>query len=335
MIYKKANAVRCLPAAALTGLLAITGCSSTNPVSDQEPIPPQALQAGYLTRTYGPYPTLDSGKAAQADAALLYVPVFLGHATLASESVQNTDGSVTIFGGVGDHTNGQVASATSAANSAGFTGVAFGGGAYFEATLKFDGWQGAAADPNATSTGWPAFWSLSLEHLLNNGADQWPGQVRGFQHFGEIDFLEYNIAFDEKTDEVYSGSIHEFYGYPNQTCAPAMFCDVQNSYSSKILKVPGNTDFSAYHTYGMLWVPATESEDGFIQWYFDAAPIGHPITWAQFTQQPPSLTAADMDFGIVDLQHLVVILGTGVRYPMTVSAVSVWQKSSASNLVVH
>jgi hypothetical protein len=315
------------------GMLATTSCSTSNPLSAQETVPTQALQAGYVIRTYGPSPTLETSKANYPGVAFFYPPSFLGQSEPASASQQNADGTITLPGRAGDTTNGQVASATSARNMAGFVGIAFGGGGYFEATLKFDGWQGAATDPNSTSMGWPSFWSLSLEHLLGSDADQWPGQVSGYQHFGEIDFLEYNLASAQKTDEVYSGSIHDFYGLPNVTCAPAMYCEVQNTYASKILNVPANTDFSAYHNYGMIWVPATDSGDGYVQWYFDDEPIGQPVTWAQFSQQSPNLTSVDMDFGIIDLQHFVVILGTGVRYPMTVSAVSVWQKSSASNLV--
>jgi len=100
-----------------------------------------------------------------------------------------------------------------------------------------------------------------------------------------------------------------------------------------LFTIAWNTHFSAYHTYGLLWVPAIATTNGYIQYYFDGEPVGQPITWAQFTNESPASTPADQDFGIVDLQHLVVILGTGTQYPMTISAVSVWQKSADDNII--
>jgi hypothetical protein len=311
-------------------LLLLAGCSiSTSPLPT---VPLAAQRAGYLLRTYGPYPTL-AGDRAPPGAAVLRLANFFGNSVPANSVTVNSDGSITLLGG--GASNGQVASASSAANPENFQGIAFGGGAYFEATLKFDGWQGQSANPNATSTGWPAFWSMSIEHLAQNGTDQWPGQAAGYEHFSEIDFLEYDLAYAQKTDDVYNGSIHDFYGVVDQTCAPSAYCEIQNPYPTKIKQVPANTDFSAYHTYGLLWLPATAIADGYVQWYFDGESVGQPITWAQFTNESPGSTPADQDFGIVDLQHLVVILGTGTQYPMTISALSVWQNSADGNVIAE
>ena len=38
-------------------------------------------------------------------------------------------------------------------------------------------------------------------------------------------------------------------------------------------------------------------------------------------------------FGILDQQHVVLILGTGPGEPMTIESVNVWQASAANNLV--
>ena len=314
-------------------LLMLASCSSSKPVPRLGSIPPLAQRAGYLVRTYGPVPTLlpVGGAPPSAGVALLRLANFFGNSVPVDSVVANTDGSITLLGG--GASNGQVASATSAANADKFEGVAFGGGAYFEATLKFDGWQDQSSNPNSTSTGWPAFWSMSIEHLAQNGTDQWPGQPIGYEHFVEIDFLEYDLAYAQKTNDVYNGSIHDSHGVYKQTCAPSSYCEIQNRYSTKIKKVPANTDFSAYHTYGLLWVPATATADGYAQWYFDGEEVGRAITWELFTNQSPASTSAAMNYGILDLQHLVVILGTGLRYPMTVSAVSVWQKSADGNVI--
>ncbi len=315
--------------------LILASCSSSKPVPRLGSIPLLAQRAGYLVRTYGPVPMLmPAGEAPLgAGVALLRLPNFFGNSVPADSAIANTDGSITLVGG--GPSNGQVASANSATNADKFEGVAFGGGAYFEATLKFDGWQNQSSNPTSTSTGWPSFWSMSIEHLAQNGTDQWPGQPNGYEHFGEIDFLEYDLAYAQKTNDVYNGSIHDFHGVYKQTCAPSSYCEIQNRYSTKIKKVPANTDFSAYHTYGLLWVPATATADGYAQWYFDGEEVGRAITWELFGNQSPASTPADMNYGIVDLQHLVVILGTGSRYPMTVSAVSVWQKSADGNVIGH
>ena len=37
-------------------------------------------------------------------------------------------------------------------------------------------------------------------------------------------------------------------------------------------------------------------------------------------------------FGILDNQRLILILGTGVGMPMTVASVNVWQSSNSQNM---
>jgi hypothetical protein len=67
---------------------------------------------------------------------------------------------------------------------------------------------------------------------------------------------------------------------------------------------------------------------GYIQEYFDGAPIGRRVSWSKLKNLsaiPPT------PFGIADLQHLLLILGTGTQYPMTLRSVSVWQLSDANN----
>src|ERR1019366_8665997 len=140
-----------------------------------------------------------------------YLWNFFGQATPSNVVIENSDGSITLLGE--GPTSGQVASATLAIDAEQFQGLAFGGGAYLEATLKFDGWQAQVSNPNSISAGYPAFWSMAIEHLAQTsiGADQWPGQVAGYEHFSEIDFLEYDLAYVQKSEDVYSGSIHDFY----------------------------------------------------------------------------------------------------------------------------
>jgi hypothetical protein len=303
---------------------------SAPPVAPPAAVAPMpAQQVGYTTQTYGPSPTLISADTVSAGTASLFAWAFQGQQVGGSAS-PNSDGSISIVGG-GSAPNAQVASARSGNSAGSFEGIAFGGGAYFEAVLKFDGWQGQSSNSNSLSGGWPAFWGMAVEHLAQTGGDQVPGEPSGYENFIEMDFMEYNIETTQNNDYVYSGSLLNWYGVLGQTCSD-QYCIEQNSYASKIRQLADTVDFSQYHTYGALWVPATDTADGYLQWYFDGAPVGAQVSWSKLTvlwATPPS----PFSFGIADLQHLVLILGTGSQYPMTVSSVSVWQSSGAGNLI--
>jgi hypothetical protein len=316
--------------------LGLAGCgartSSSAPVATTNTAPAgapaPAQQAGYLIRTYGPKPTLVTSTTTAPNTAGLFAWDFVREATGGSASA-NSDGSISIVGGGTQGNNSQVASAKSGSAAGSFEGIAFGGGGYFEAVLKFDGWRGQSANRKSQSGGWPAFWGMAVEHLAITGEDQVPGQAAGFENFIEMDFMEYDLENGQRNDEVYGGTLINWYGLWKKTC-PDSYCAIQNSYASKIRPLTSTVNFSDYHAYGALWVPATDTSDGYIQWYFDGAPNGQRVMWAKLTnlsKMPPSR------FGIGDLQHLAIMLGTGTQYPMTVSSVSVWQHSSANNLI--
>jgi hypothetical protein len=289
-----------------------------------EVVPAAAQTVGYLQKTWGSNPTLVTTPSGAQNAADLYLFNFWGSP---GGVTQNSDGTLALNG-----QNAQVGSAESANTPSRFIGTAFGGGAYFEAVLKFNGWQGSQ-NSNSGAAGWPAFWGLSIEHLT--GQDQWPGQATGYEHFPEVDFFEYDLSYATGTDEIYGGTIHDWYGVWNTTCAPNAFCNIQNSWASVQRPVPSNTDFSSYHAYGLLWVPATATSLGYVQWYFDGAPIGLSVTWPQMPSSPTPAQLANFTFSITDSQHLVVIIDTGANNAMTVQSVSVWQASASNNLTVQ
>jgi hypothetical protein len=219
--------------------------------------------------------------------------------------------------------------ATSAKNAAGFVGTAFGGGAYIEATFKFD----PDDTERANSKHWPAFWSLAAEASVKPGGNQWPGQVQGYQHQIEVDFFEYLLLPYGGPRNAYASSMHDWYGVYKNTCAPAGLCQVGFEFNESKRITPQGTDFTRYHSYGSLWVPATSASQGYIRFFFDGKPIGGVKKWAQYTDQPPiNPKQAPWAFGIIDQQHLVLIMGTGPQEPMTVQSVNVWQASDAQNL---
>jgi hypothetical protein len=290
--------------------------------------PSYAAAVGYKTRTFSANftsATVDTSGAAKS-GFLWYPYALFGRHARPSAVGLNTDGSVTL---TGDTTgpNGEITSATPASNSAGFVGTAFGGGAYIEAVFKFNPKDVVAAH----SKGWPSFWALAAEgSVVSSAANQWKGQVKGYDHQIEYDFFEYDYVPYNVPPNVYSSAIHDWYGVYNVTC-PGL---CQESTASAVSKraAPVATDFTQYHRYGYLWVPATATTEGYARAYFDGEPIGTDVHWTQFTNQPPTPNGQSWAFGIMDRQHLVLILGTGVGEPMTVESVTVWQASDANNL---
>lgn len=326
---------RTAPAISLLACLALSACGGGSsggmamPVTTTAPAP--AAAHGYTMLTYGPNPQLLDSTTQASGVAGLFDWSFVGQTTGGSATA-NGDGSISLIGS-GNSAHAQVASATRGAAPGSFVGIAFGGGAYFDAVIKFDGWQGQSANAGSLVGGWPNFWGMAIEHLAQNNSDQVPGEPSGYEDFAEVDFMEYNIAYTQQSDDVYSGSILNWYGIYAETCPspPKIYCVQQNSYDSKLRSVAASVNFSDYHHYGALWVPATATTDGYIEWYFDGQAIGATASWSKLQNagvMPPS-----PPFAILDQQHLAVMLGTGSQYPMTVQSVSVWQRSAANNLV--
>ncbi len=213
-------------------------------------------------------------------------------------------------------------------------GTAFGGGGYFEATLKFDP-SALVYDShyaNAYPHGSPTFWSLPAERLMVPDAAHWKGQPAGYEHAMEVDFFEFNCAPQE---HCYGGTLHEWYGIWNKTCP--RFCQVASRNNKR--RVPSNTDFNSFHKYGFLWVPATDTQSGYAEFYFDGQLMGDRVSWTKFRDQSPptapksfSYPFADWNFGVIDEQHLVLMLSTGGDTPTAIKEVNVWQESATSNL---
>src|SRR5262249_36182692 len=124
----------------------------------------------------------------------------------------------------------------------------------------------------------------------------------------------------------FGGAIHDWFG---------VFSDGYNvvtlPHSVVVRKVPLKTDFTQYHRYGFLWVPATASKNGYAEHYFDDQKIGWAVAWSQYTNQAPP-PRPPWTFGVIDNNHLVLILGTGIGEPMTVKSVNVWQASDINNM---
>jgi hypothetical protein len=237
----------------------------------------------------------------------------------------NSDSSVTLLG---DKTGalGALVSAVPYPGTNSFIGTAFGGGAYIEAVFHYDPAQVVAAHANGTRAPYPSFWSLPMEGTIIPGGDQWVGQPAGYEHNVEVDMFEADLV---TKPTAYGSGLHDWYGIRNKTC-PGL-CGVGMVNPSGERDPPAGTNFTQFHTYGFLWVPATATTDGFIDAFFDGQLVGHTRSWTQFTNQAPTPVGQPWLFGRADQQHIFFILGTGVGEPYTIQSVNVWQKNASSN----
>jgi len=323
---------------AIPAMLIFLGAALTlfSPHSEAETgaaIPQAAKAAGYTKLTFdGEFirNTIDLNNST-APGFDWYLAQFFGQTATASHSVvTNSDGSVTLSG------KDTVISINSAAPRRGapdWVGTAFGGGGYFEAIVKFD----PAKTMANIGSQWPAFWSMAIEHLDALPGEQWLGQATGYSHFIEPDFFEYDVANNFVPNQ-YGGAIHDWYGIQKRTCRNKGYCGVTNasgggsSFTNFRVRVPSKTDFTKFHSFGFLWVPATSTAMGYARYYFDGIATSDRVTWSKYSDQPPPPGLAPWTFGIIDRQHLVIALTTGPNQPLTIKKVIVYQASAAHNL---
>lgn len=286
--------------------------------SAAEAPPPEAVSAGYITRTFATYrfsPETVDDRQTYARGYPWYAWRFFGGSTERDAVALNADGSVILHGG---HSNGQLASAAAVPEQPYFVGKAFGCGGYFKAVLKFDPRQ---VDKRF---GWPSWWTMALEHLDGDHGNEWRGLDPRFKHYAEADIFEYS-----RQGGSYYATLHDWFGIYRLTCKE--WCDVSNA-PNNLVTPPAGTDFSQFHAYGMLWVPATKAIPGTVTWYFDGKPM---LTrrYAKLDRQPPPTSAGQpWTFGIMDQQHMVLMLGSGHNSPMTVRSVEVWQGPGACDV---
>ena len=234
-----------------------------------------------------------------------------------------TPGISAVFAGELVGPNGNLTSAAVNSNNTSFIGTVFGGGGYFEATLSFD----PTTVHSGTSNGWPSWWTFAIEHAAYAGAGSyWPGQVTGYWIYNETDIMEY--IWSGSLVNSYDATIHTHYN----TAASA---DVSNNTGGgNVMPVASYTQFNSPHKYGVLWLPGSASTTGSLQYFFDRQPIGSPVIWSQFVggagQTPPPVDP--WRFGIIDSNHIALVLGTGPSAPLTVYNVQVWQANSSNNI---
>jgi hypothetical protein len=278
--------------------------------------PAEARDAGFTTLTF------DSSPGA-ASPGQLYPWSFLKYRAAAVRLSKQAP-AVELSGG--SPYNAEVATAMLTGPGK-FTGVAFGGGGYFEATMSFP-----PPPLDAPQSAWAAFWAMPIEHLAAMPDEHWEGQPPNFMHFAELDVFEYNVHRMERTPNVYSGSLIEWYGVWGQTCTErkGRFCSMQMPYRDKLRPVPPGTDFRQPHRYGVLWIPATSSRPGRMSWYFDGVRVGASLTWPQ-APSPSTPPPDGLGYGVLDREHLVFTSGTAAESPSKLYAIRAWQRDTKGN----
>ncbi len=273
--------------------------------------PPAAAAAGYTLQTFGPLPTLGVN---------LFNWNFFGNVEPGGANVQNGDGSLTCTGNSGNTSNLDLGSAyhsTVGSPPHSWKGLAFGGGGYFEAVIKHP-----TASGSVSGLGWPSFWMMPIEHwVFGSGAqlDQWPGQAAGFEHFPELDIMEYLNGAVNK----FNMAVHDHY-----SIFPPLL-DVAINIGAHTTPA----DLSQYQKYGLLWILATNTTQGRFEWYFNDVLIGTYSYNKYNTGDAPPPVAHTTAAAIADVQHFVLHFGThNTALPMTIRSVAVWQASSAGNL---
>lgn len=290
--------------------------------------PPQAaLQAGYKTRTFVTSHFDDTNVDLKGTDASGFQWYRMNFFKLRNDVVATkvTDGHLVTGGIVYD---GTMTTVTRTSRPPYFAGTAFGGGGYFEAEIAFD-----SEKVDLKEGVWPAWWSLTLESVLQMPASLWKGQQPGYLNTVEVDFFEYDLQGSwRRTKNEYGAGIHHWYG-THGMCGSNRLCDYGSPYSTGIQTAPPNTDWTKFHKFGALWIPATAEHRGSMTFFLDGKTSNEPITWTLFDDDPAPPTAkTPWAFGPLDRMHLILVLGSGKKSPITVRSVEVWQVDDSQNL---
>jgi hypothetical protein len=308
---------------------------NTAPVR-RDGIPDAAAKAGFETIAfYDDFESLSSIDMAnsQAPGFKWYRTSWFtgGRAALDASNISIANGILRLGGGTGEAGYGLVSAFDNHKGT--HTGTIFANGGYFEASIRYDPYDCV----KATTTG-PAFWSIAIEHIIDNSASsvaQWPGQPLGYAHFIELDFMEPLIPPGKpyRGSTSYQGNIHDWYGPWNDKTR--QWTNNISNRSNDVIWV-GSVDWNEFHVYGTLWVPQSNSTPGHVTWFFDGQEMasvywlgrpGFPPLPGEKKQNftPSSARNAATTYSILDTQHLAISLSTELTWPMEVDWVKVWK----------
>lgn len=311
------------PQTLLLSIAVATGC---HPILPRQPLtpPPEATKQGFTILTF--YTDKFSEKNTDLSSKSLsektkwYAWNFFHHHN-SSGIFFNKDQSISLRS---QNYNGSIATATRVGNR--MIGQAFGGGGYFEADISFN--------PKAVDLkqGWPAWWAVTWESLGNQPGAFWKRQTPGFFNTSEVDFFEYLEAFNPMGNRFGAG-MHHWYGRKGD-CKGRGLCGYAPPRSITVRSAPLGIDWQQPHLIGGLWTTATHGKPGTMTFFLDRKQVGETIKWSEFEDQPPPPSKnTPWAQGIIDRQHLVLILGAGKNTPIIVRSIRVWQHDNSQNIL--
>lgn len=173
------------------------------------------------------------------------------------------------------------------------------GHAYVEASIAFDPKHATRSD------GWPAFWGMTERQVLKGDLERTM----------ELDFFEAmnpSGKAGDPHDDTWTGTLHDMQVVPDEV--------TRANFGANTVHRP-DVDWTQFHTYGCLW------EQGRVVWFMDDKVINQ-LTFGP--DRAPSPNPGGLPSGLFspldgESGRLVLILGTGQRYPMRVDWVKVWQ----------
>jgi hypothetical protein len=209
----------------------------------------------------------------------------------------NADKSITIGNGPSSPSpqDATLSSAVEITGSPYFKGTAFGCG--FDLQIKFR----FPATSQTITNWWPGYFFQGLYSFYHDQVTspgiQWPGQTAGYYHFPEMDGFQNYLGNDGEAVTQFDTTEKDWWGA--STCTGSAFCQIDSDFT--VSPNFGQTDYSVYQTYDLLYVPSTGSSSGYVKWYLNGALQFTSQPWTQFattscqgssTQCPPSAIAA-------------------------------------------
>lgn len=260
-----------------------------------------------------------------ADGYKWYVGQYYGFSS-ATSSMYSVSGGVLTFTGC-PVSWGSTLQTTEpdSVNGKGYHGTAFsaGSGIYFESRI-------AIANPSVIGTSGhmlcPAFWVNDIKGCTKLNR-QMPGNP-AYHECIEDDFMEYNPKWG--TGCGYSSTMHDWHGELSGTSTGNL------TNSNATLPVTTGTDFTQWHTYGVVWVPGTAANGwiGYRQAFFDGVAQA-AVCWkaGQVGTYPPS---GSYLFSLLQQDKFDLILGScqGGTPTMLIDYVRIYAVDAAGSLTV-
>lgn len=229
--------------ALVVSALALVGLSMISTAQTAPAVPPQAAAAGFTTLSFNePYQSIyDVAPTKSASAAYYWYP------SIWFDSATPTKAQTAVSGHIMQLNwnrtqwaqNKSCDVSVEGENSTAKWGKSYRYG-YFEARMKWDNVKGS----------WPAFWLIPVQGIT------------GAANTGEIDIFE-----GQGLDNHFYGTLHTW------NKSSSMWSSSPNAFT-----VPKGTDFSQWHTYGLLWVAPANGKPGKVTWYFDNVAVGSANT---------------------------------------------------------